>query len=226
MLTALSLVKKQLLIIDNQKQNGGATRESSHSRSSMRNITHTHPALILFFLSLPTFAQCVNSVKPSCNVYSSCFEKNCDCTGSEDEYLSSFGLNYCKAFLGEHSFSAAGQSWRDSTLRCLQEAIVPLIPLEQGRACDCSKIKNFAYSSHVSCYTQPLTSVCDLPISDISLIAKTIIFDKNFISLLKDRKNGYAQVKEVLEVCSTTAKEAETKNKWKFYLKLIRGKVE
>lgn len=170
-------------------------------------------------------AQCLNSIEPSCSIYSSCFAKHCDCPDS-DEYLMSFGENYCKGFLDEHNFSAAGTAWRNSTLRCLQESLVPIIPFEEGKSCDCAKVKAFAYSNHVSCYTQSAASVCDLPIQDIGLIAKTIIFDKAFISLLKNHADGYAQVKGVLEKCSTTAKQEETREKWQFYLKLIKGKVE
>lgn len=170
-------------------------------------------------------AQCVNSIEPSCGVYSSCFAKHCNCADS-NEYLMSFGENYCKGFLEEHNFSAAGAAWRSSTLRCLQESLVPIIPFEGGKSCDCAKVKAFAYSSHVECYSQPGASVCDLPIQDIGLIAKTIIFDKAFISLMKEYADGYAQVKGVLEKCSTTAKEEEARKKWQFYLKLVKGKVE
>lgn len=184
--------------------------------------------LWLFWLAwVPaTQAQCVNSIEPSCSVYSSCFEKHCNCSGSDDEYLISFGKNYCEAFLSNHEFSDAGKKWRDSTLRCLQETLVPIIPLEAGKSCDCASVKRFAYSSHVACYTQPTASACDLPVADIQLIAKTIIFDKTFVTLMKEYNEGYKQVKGVLETCSTTAKEVQTRQKWAFYLKLIKGKVK
>lgn len=187
-----------------------------------------HVLVLLTWLGWPDLAaaQCVNSIEASCSVYSTCFEKHCKCAGSEDEYLISFGMNYCNAFLSEHEFSAAGKKWRDHTLRCLQESLVPIIPLEEGRTCDCAKVKAFAYSSHVGCYTQSSASVCDLPLSDIGLIAKTIIFDKAFIGVMNDQKAGYAQVKGTLEICSTAAKEEETRKKWSFYLKLLKGKVE
>jgi hypothetical protein len=182
--------------------------------------------IVAWVYSSTVNAQCVNSIESSCGVYSSCFAKQCKCSDSVDEYLISFGENYCKAFLGEHDFSDAGKAWRNSTLRCLQESLVPIILFENDKSCDCAKVKSFAYSSHVGCYTQPNASVCDLPMQDIGLIAKTIIFDKAFISLMKDHADGYAQVKGVLEKCSITAKEEETRKKWQFYLKLIKGKVE
>lgn len=189
---------------------------------------HTRFLLWILWLAwVPTTqAQCVNSIEPSCSVYSSCFEKHCNCAGSDDEYLISFGKNYCEAFLNNHEFSNAGEKWRDSTLRCLQEALVPIIPLETGKACDCASVKTFAYSSHVACYTQPDNSACDLPFSDIQLIAATVIFDQKFVSLMKEYKEGYKQVKGVFEACSTTSKEEQTRKKWAFYLKLIKGKVE
>lgn len=203
----------------------------STSRWALGRSRITSYRYVLAFLAWfgwPSFAaaQCVNSIEPSCSVYSTCFEKHCKCAGSEDEYLISFGMNYCNAFLSEHKFSSAGQKWRDGALRCLQESLIPIIPLEEGKACDCVKVKTFAYSSHVGCYTQPAASVCDLPLSDIGLIAKTIIFDKAFVGVMKDHKDGYSQVKGTLEICSTAAKEEATRKKWLFYLKLLKGKVE
>jgi hypothetical protein len=192
----------------------------------MTSYRHVWVFLVWFWWPSLSAAQCVNSIETSCSVYSTCFEKHCNCAGSEDEYLISFGMNYCNAFLSEHEFSSTGKLWRDSALRCLQESLVPIIPLDESKTCDCAKVKEFAYSSHVGCYTQPSASVCDLPLSDIGLIAKTIIFDSAFIGVMKDHKDGYAQVKGTLEICSTTAKDEATKKKWLFYLKLLKGKIE
>src|SRR5436309_1041028 len=73
-------------------------------------------------------AQCSNSIKPSCGVYATCFAKYCPCNGS-DEYFLTYGKKYCEKFLGLATFSAEGVKWRDKTLVCLQEAIVPRLDI-------------------------------------------------------------------------------------------------
>lgn len=180
---------------------------------------------LLFCFSFLAHGQCWNTINPSCDVYETCFNRYCRCEGSGFEYSLSFGKTYCNAFLGESELTPEGKKWRDSTLRCLQEVLVPLIPIEANPSCNCEELKKFAYGSHVACYTQEGASVCDLPSSDITKIAKTIIFNKNIINTLKDYKEGYQQVKGVFSKCSTTAKEVKTRKKWKFYLKLLTGKV-
>ena len=139
-------------------------------------------------------AECANSIEASCAVYSECFGKHCNCSGTEDEYLVGFGKSYCEAFLNQDEFSDTGKKWKESTLRCLQEALVPIIPFDSGKVCDCSKVKIFAYSSHVGCYTKSNNSVCDLPISDIAVIAKTIIFDKSFFSQVRIVDSGLESI--------------------------------
>jgi len=180
---------------------------------------------ILLLIAPLTSAQCLNTIKPSCGVYENCFEKYCGCSSSIDEYFISFGKKYCEAFLSEDSFSDEGKKWKETTLGCLQEKIVPLIPLDNPGTCNCSEIKSFAVSTHVDCYTQANASVCDLPLSDISLIAKTIVFNDSFINLLKEREAAYTQVKGVFEKCSVTAKKEENKSRWKFLFKALRGKI-
>jgi hypothetical protein len=174
----------------------------------------------------PAVAQCLNTIQPSCGVYATCFESRCNCVGSEDEYLVGFGKNYCEAFLARTDFSPQGGVWRDRTLRCLQEAIVPMIPFHPDEACNCAAIKSFAYRSHVDCYTQLGSSVCDLPVSDIATIAKTVVFDRAFLAAMKDYKEGYSQVKGVFEKCAASAQNDDARKKWAFYLKLLTGKIE
>lgn len=99
----------------------------------MTSYRHVWVFLVWFWWPSLSAAQCVNSIETSCSVYSTCFEKHCNCAGSEDEYLISFGMNYCNAFLSEHEFSSTGKLWRDSALRCLQESLVPIIPLDESK---------------------------------------------------------------------------------------------
>ncbi|MCF1438493.1 MAG: hypothetical protein LPD71_07015 [Shewanella sp.] len=119
--------------------------------------------------------------------------------------------------------SNAGKVWRDATLRCLQEALVPLIPIEENASCNCKELKRFAYSSHVSCYTQNTQSICDLPYEDIVLIGKTILFNKNVVRVFKDYEAGYRQVYDLFSKCSKTAKDEKTRQKWKFNHRLLMG---
>lgn len=118
-------------------------------------------------------AQCMSTAQPSCQVYTNCFEQNCPCSGA-DNYFTNYGLRYCQRFLAASGWSAAGERWRDRTLVCLQEAIVPRLPVGAPQTCNCSAMKTFAYESHVRCYTQPGASVCDLPLEDVRRIWSVI----------------------------------------------------
>ena len=182
-------------------------------------------AISLFMYPYIAQAQCINTEKPSCGVYENCFEKYCKCFSSSDEYFISFGKKYCEAFLSEEAFSDEGKKWKEKTLRCLQEKIVPLIPIENPGTCNCADVKTFAVSTHVECYTQTGTSICDLPLADITLIAKTIIYNNSFINLLKEREAAYSQVEGVFEKCSSTTQKEENKNRWKFLYKALKGKI-
>nr|GFC73449.1 hypothetical protein [Tanacetum cinerariifolium] len=121
-------------------------------------------------------ADCQNSTSPSCEVYESCFAKYCNCKQREDEYFETYGAKYCKAFLGNINFSDAGTKWRDSTLRCLQESIVPRLDLEHPDACNCKAIKDFAYESHQRQWTarNPDGSAISWQLGQCGISANTI----------------------------------------------------
>lgn len=121
--------------------------------------------LSLLLISSSAAAQCVNSAQPSCDVYDRCFAQACPCAGDEHEYFVSYGKKYCKVFLDLPGLSSEGKKWRDSTLRCLQESIVPKLP-SSGSECNCQTMETYAYASHVDCYTKPAASICDLPVAD------------------------------------------------------------
>jgi len=105
--------------------------------------------------------ECMSSAKPSCNVYDRCFERMCNCEVTPDRYFISYGKKYCERFLYGIQLSSAGQRWRDETLVCLQETIVPHLPLNSAQ-CSCRELKTIAFRAHVTCYTQPDASICDL----------------------------------------------------------------
>lgn len=132
--------------------------------------------LIILSLSiLPSYAQaqCLSSAKLSCGVYTQCFEKYCPCSGDKN-YFTNYGKRYCDKFIGRSDWSAQGAAWRDKTLQCLQESIVPKLDLDHPEKCDCNKMKDFAFQTHISCYSQDAASICRLPASDWSKIIQTI----------------------------------------------------
>lgn len=112
--------------------------------------------------------QCMNTASPSCGVYASCFDRLCPCASQPtEEYFISYGKKYCEIFLDLPGLSPKGKQWRDLTLNCLQEAIVPkLPPLGSNAPCNCGAMQAYAFNSHVACYTQPRASICDLDSSD------------------------------------------------------------
>src|SRR3954462_5331067 len=96
----------------------------------------------------------------SCDPYIR-FEQRCHCGGAQGYFLG-YGLKYCERSLAETGWTPAGARWRDRTLLCLQRALSAAMPRERAQHCDCQALRNYAFESHVSCYTQPPTSICHL----------------------------------------------------------------
>lgn len=143
-------------------------------------------------------AQCSNSATPSCSVYDSCFAKFCSCSGP-NEYFVTYGKKYCERFLNDSHFSAAGKAWRDKTLVCLQEKIIPRLDISVNPSCDCGAMRTFAFQSHVSCYKQAGNSICDLPIGDVNEIRKVVDVSDAFSS------EGWRQMRQVADKRSRKA---------------------
>jgi hypothetical protein len=149
-------------------------------------------------------AQCLSTAKPSCGVYETCFAKLCPCDESPYEYFNSYGKKYCAAFLQSSALSKAGLAWRDSTLRCLQEKIVPLLPpVGQAASCNCSGMQEQAFDTHVACYTQPKNSICDLPDSDWAVIFNAAGGVRSLVDA-RSRK----QIVEVASICLPKVNES------------------
>jgi hypothetical protein len=108
----------------------------------------------------------------SCDLYGR-LEQQCNCKGT-DNYLISYGRRYCDRFLNSTGWTAAGAKWRDQTLTCLQTSLIQALPRDVSRACDCGKIRDIAWQTHVRCYTQPSASVCQLPFSDLAKIYEIV----------------------------------------------------
>jgi len=162
------------------------------------------------------YAQCANAVTPSCAVYESCFAKYCPCDGKPTEYFRTYGLKYCKAFLANSSLSAQGNAWRDSTLVCLQESIVPKLDISANPTCNCGEMRTFACSTHVACYTKPGASICDLPSSDVTAIAKTVD--------IKDLVDGagWRQMRDIAAQCEASAPDDGRRTAWKTMAKVLK----
>jgi hypothetical protein len=165
--------------------------------------------LISLFGASSTFAQCANPSEPSCTVYESCFSKYCSCKGDPNEYFETYGAKYCKRFLEEIKFSPIGEKWRNSTLICLQEAIVPKLDISDKPVCDCSSMKKYAFESHVACYTKPGASICDLPFEDVKKISKVIDMADIFSS------EGWQQMKQVTKICEKTSPDDGRRSIWR-----------
>jgi hypothetical protein len=128
------------------------------------------------------------------HVYNTCFDRYCPCTGA-DNYFISYGRKYCDRFLNETGWSAAGKQWRDKTLLCLQKSIAAKLSLQSPTTCDCREMKEFAFQTHINCYTQNTASVCKLPIADwrkiVSIVDTADVIDSY----------GAKQVLATLKIC-------------------------
>jgi hypothetical protein len=142
-------------------------------------------------------AQCVNGAHLSCDVYNKCFARYCHCNGTPYEYFLSYGRRYCDRFLASTGWSPAGDKWRDTTLLCLQESIVPKLDISDHPTCDCKAMKEFAFKTHVACYTKPGASICSLSLGDFTKIAHIIDLADD---LFKD-PYGRAQARQILDIC-------------------------
>lgn len=172
----------------------------------------------LIFLASPVlnFAQCANAATPSCDVYEGCFARYCPCEGKPSEYFRAYGLKYCKAFLSNASLTPQGKAWRDSTLVCLQESIVPKLDISANPKCNCDEMRALAFSTHVACYTKPGASICDLPSSDVSSIAKTVD--------VKDLVDGagWRQMRDIAAKCEASAPDDGRRTAWKAMASVLR----
>mgnify|MGYP001551069754 CR=1 FL=1 len=167
-------------------------------------------SMIILFVSQEARAQCANPSNTSCEVYNICFNRYCPCSGSSN-YFISYGRKYCDRFLNTGALSAVGRQWRDKTLRCLQETIIPKLPIDAPATCNCAQMKEFAFTSHVACYTQSAASVCKLPLSDWAEIVRIIDRADLFDSY------GASQILEIIKVCAvnySTEVGSDVKEKW------------
>lgn len=151
--------------------------------------------VVLSMVKTAAFAQCVNPIKPNCNFYAQCLEKYCSCGWTSSGYALSYGKKYCDRFLSASTFSARGTAWRDSTLICLQESLVPLVPIDNPNKCDCNQIRQSALDSHVQCYTKLPNSICTLKPADLAIIDQVVDASDKYDT------DGLIGLKNVLVTC-------------------------
>ncbi|KAJ6643668.1 hypothetical protein Bhyg_08632 [Pseudolycoriella hygida] len=119
------------------------------------------------FIASIVFVVHINGEKcvPSddCSFYSDCLEAAVPC--GTNGYAIAYGLKYCQKFEKNIArFSLPGREWVRSTAQCLQNALLPVVNGE--KVLTCNEIRNYAFSSHSKCYTQPEHSICNMPFLD------------------------------------------------------------
>ena len=95
-------------------------------------------SVVLMLSGTLAYAQCQSGAHLSCAVYTTCFDKYCPCEATGDGYFIRYGKKYCDRFLASTGWSKKGNKWRNQTLLCLQESIVPKLSITEPPKCDCS----------------------------------------------------------------------------------------
>jgi hypothetical protein len=161
----------------------------------MKSIIIGTISLLFATCAAPASAQCVNPITPNCDFYERCLERYCHCGWTSSSYALTYGQKYCKRFIATTSLSPSGKKWRDATLLCLQEKLVPIVPIDNPASCDCAKVRDTAYRIHAACYSQPQASICDLSVSDLATIDRVVDDSDKF------DKDGLKALRGVLSVC-------------------------
>ncbi len=144
-----------------------------------------------------------------CGFYPDCLERAHAC--GVKGYALGYGTKYCERFSSNSTtdcMSVSGAKWRDSTLVCLQKALVNILPKADSMTCE--EIENFAYMSHATCYTgggaeipsEP--SVCFLSVSDIKCIYD--IVDLRDLTSIE----GLRAEKSAISICAKQVRAAGT----------------
>jgi hypothetical protein len=138
-----------------------------------------------------------------CDFYPDCLEATKPC--GPHGYALGYGLKYCEKFASNSTLAAMdsqGQEWVNSTLFCLQQALVPLVEgSETAENMTCRDIKVEAFSTHPACYTggggavPTDPSVCFLPLQDLEVLLGVIDL-KDLVSPL-----GIEQEVAVARIC-------------------------
>lgn len=143
---------------------------------------------------------CTKPKAGQCGFYAQCIESKYQC--GPDGYPLGYGAKYCDRFnaLTATDLSPKGLVWRDHTLVCLQEQLAHLL-VTSNPVNSCSSLKDYAFRSHVGCYTQPVAPVCDLTLGDWVEIVSVVDL-KEYAD-----KAGRDQVIEVIRKCGPKVKD-------------------
>lgn len=108
-----------------------------------------------------------------------------------------YGFKFCTRFAEANSsvFTPAGITWRNSTLICLQEALVSLL----NQTISCNAILQYAFSTHPQCYVQ--SGVCNLPVHDLLAIEHIICGDSITCEGEIWQGRFWKQLVETLKLC-------------------------
>jgi hypothetical protein len=129
-----------------------------------------------------------------CSFYRNYVQKKFNC--ANDEYPIGYGEKYCNKFntLGKSDLSEAGILWRNETLTCLQEALVPTLS-ENSPIKTCRELDELAFDSHPACYTNINMSICDLSLSDWITIGG-VVDAADYLSM-----KSLKQIASVIKTC-------------------------
>lgn len=133
----------------------------------------------------PESAHCLDECRNpshSCGFYRQCAEPVAQCGPAG--YPLHYGERNCNKFVrNSGAFSADGRQWIQSTMNCLQRALVPLL---QGCP-TCPTLHQVAFDSHPDCYVG--SGVCSLGCWDVAMVLSTIGQDL-FTSLGQGAQTG------------------------------------
>jgi len=151
--------------------------------------------IISLFFAYNSLASCSSPQANDCSFYRKCVQSKFHC--SDTEYPIGYGEKYCNKFnnLSSSNLSSYGVLWRNETLICLQQSLVPTLN-SNSSINTCSELEELAFDSHPGCYTNVYMSICELPISDWTTIAGVV--DAGDYLSMKSLK----QVASVIKTCS------------------------
>jgi hypothetical protein len=140
----------------------------------------------------------------NCSFYTTCVEAVLPC--GPNGYAIGYGGRFCQMFTDTlASYSTRGQTWVTNVRMCLQRALVSEVAtVMNGTSLSCTEIQDYAFTSHVACYTDPLAngdislSVCTLPITDWITLLWTIRS-----SIVQEFRRTIDQAIGALRVCGT-----------------------
>lgn len=140
-----------------------------------------------------------NSFKEFVELQGKVTDKNCDyypflestINCGDKGYPMQFGNKYCKKYLDKID-SFKDKQWQNAVRKCLQNVIniFVLNKITSGSTITCEELDEYAFDSHVNCYTQPdpknsTISWCKIPLLDkfkIINIARYEVLNYRFIT--------------------------------------------